>query len=355
MKQLLFTAPLLLILSTPVLGNDLSKLRYPWDMRPASCPMGDATEPKECALTHFSTRAEARQKVLLLYYTEQFHLLERALEDLSQRGAPSKGWSPLSANVYAGLYDAMTRRNIPLERQEPRLKRWREANPNSLHLPVAEAILLGRRAWQARGGGYAHTVTPESWAVFEELHAKAERILLAAPPEARNRPGWHDARHAAVINLNSPQASQEEVFEEAIKKFPNYHLLYMRQAQRLIPKWGGSWRALESFASKYTEETDAMDGGGLYARIYMYVGLDEPFKEMGIDWKKLKVSFEKLLALIDPDPYTRNQFASFACAARDEATFIKVFESIKPHDLRPADWLRGHSPDACKLWAFKNA
>jgi hypothetical protein len=350
-SALVFSA---LILINAVHAKDIATLRYPWDTRPASCPMGDATEPKECVFKHFSAQTETRQKILLLYYTEQFHLLERALDDVSGRGPAGKGYTPLSSNVYGGLYDAMNRRSIPIERQEPRLKRWREANPDSLHLPVAEAILWRRKAWLARGGGYAHTVTRESWAVFEELNARAEKALLAAPPAARERVAWHEALYSAVENLNSPKSSRDAVLDEAIKRFPLHHPFYNRAARNLTPKWGGSWRELEAFASKHSATTEASDGGGLYARIYVHIGLEEPFRDMGIDWPKLKASFDKLLTLIPDYPYMRNQFASFSCAARDEATFIKVYESLKPHEIKAADWVRGHSPDACKAWAFKN-
>lgn len=348
-------ASLLCLIAIPSQALEVSKIRYPWDQRPAHCPIGDASEPAECVFRHFTEREESRQKIELLYYTEQWFLLERALEDLSTRGPAKPGQQKLYAEVYEGLYRALNKRDLPIEFQEKRIKRWRAANPDSLHVAVAEAALLRIRAWKIRGTGLAYTVTPDSWRLFYELREKAERVLLAAPVAARERPAWHQARLSAVLEGDRSASSPDEAFEEAIRRWPTHYNFYNMVAWYMQPKWGGNWRALEEFASKHAEKVDSIDGGGLYARIYMYVGVDGPWREMGVDWPKLKSSFERLIVLSDQDVYTRNKLAAFACAARDESTFRKVIEGLKPHEIKSNDWLTGHSVEACKAWAFKDA
>jgi hypothetical protein len=56
------------------------------------------------------------------------------------------------------------------------IKNW----PDSAHTHLLRGTYYVHYAWQARGGGYAKTVSPENWRLFEERLAEAEKSLEKA-------------------------------------------------------------------------------------------------------------------------------------------------------------------------------
>jgi hypothetical protein len=102
--------------------------------------------------------------------------------------------------------------------------------------------------------------------------------------------------------------------------------------------------------SEWSDRVAATEKKSLYARLYVFMLSQASPHEMALDWRKLKASLEDLIAQY-PSHYYKNFYASFACFARDKATFALAMKGISAAEMNSASWLPGHSYEACMRWA----
>jgi hypothetical protein len=323
--------------------------RYPWDNRPAKC--GAAPADPACNLESWPDIPETTRRVALLYSTEQFALLERALGELHATKKRFEG-GDMPVN---GAYWAF-RRLMPAPGTQPaerdRVARWRQAVPDSTFATFAEARYLYGYAWAARGGGYGGTVSPESWELYGIRMREAEKVLAGAPKTLKDSPLWHNLMLAIALDTDKVDADARQVFETAVERWPAYYDFYDLMVSRLVPRWGGTWQKVDEFIRHWSSRQEASEGKSLYARLYVLLSLRHsahPTETM-MDWPTMRASFDDLVQRY-PNTWYRNRYASYACLTRDKETFNRVMAGLKPEQLNPRAWLSGHSYDACIRWA----
>jgi hypothetical protein len=126
------------------------------------------------------------------------------------------------------------------------LERWRKADPG-----YAGCVARGQRltdwAWDARGSGWANTVTREGLRLFEQRLQEAQRELEKALQI--NPSGW--TAHARLLivarGLGLPRAFVEEHFRRAVELRPRYAFAYETKLQYLQPRWHGTPEDLIEF------------------------------------------------------------------------------------------------------------
>jgi tetratricopeptide (TPR) repeat protein len=144
------------------------------------------------------------------------------------------------------------------------LQLWDEpcANPNQTNVlieeldaipdldPWIEHVVKGRYhvdlAWQARGGGWASTVTSQGWKLFAEELKTAETHLVEAHQLHPEFP------EAATIMISvsmggSGNVSPRKWFDRAVTAQFDYRPAYMSLLWALRPRWGGSHEAMYDF------------------------------------------------------------------------------------------------------------
>ncbi|MEM1444736.1 MAG: hypothetical protein AAGF84_01665 [Planctomycetota bacterium] len=124
--------------------------------------------------------------------------------------------------------------------------------------PWSREMMLGRfydeRAWDARGGGWAHTVTPEGWEGFHQNldlardHLTAAHQLRPDTPEAATRMirvclGDSDFGNNDAARL----AEARDWFDRAVAARFDYLPAYRAYRQLLQPRWYGSLEAMLAF------------------------------------------------------------------------------------------------------------
>src|SRR5262249_36253856 len=103
-----------------------------------------------------------------------------------------------------------------------RLQRWVNARPESITARVALALAYLDYAADARGSGYANTVSDSGWKLFEERTDKAKRILKEASTLATKCPEWYVAMQMVSVNQSWPVTQARALFEEAHRFEPEY-------------------------------------------------------------------------------------------------------------------------------------
>ncbi|MDY3553673.1 hypothetical protein R5W24_002778 [Gemmata sp. JC717] len=119
--------------------------------------------------------------------------------------------------------------------------------PEATQLAVRGAFLI-RYAWDARGYGYANTVTPDGWRQFSERLAEAEEALTAAHERDPNRPHAATSMLTVCMGRSHPRDEMERWFERAMRADPDNAQACATKVESLHPKWQGSQEEYLGFA-----------------------------------------------------------------------------------------------------------
>lgn len=139
------------------------------------------------------------------------------------------------------------------------LELWRKEEPGYAGC-LRRGQLLIEWAWDARGSGWANTVTPEGARLFLQRLQEAQRELEQAV--RINPSGWvaHSRLLTVARGLGLPRDFMEDHFRRAVKLRPRYLPVYEAKMQCLQPRWGGTPEELIEFgrecaATGYWEES----------------------------------------------------------------------------------------------------
>ena len=102
-----------------------------------------------------------------------------------------------------------------------------------------------------------------------------------------------------------------------------------------------------------TAKTLQWEGVGMYARIYWYASQaqfdDDLFGKSMVDWPKMKAGFEDVISRY-PDSWNINNYAKFACLAKDKNKTSELFKRIGDTVVIQA-WTRPLL-EQCRSYAF---
>lgn len=251
-----------------------------------------------------------------------------------------------------GGYEFVFQSGSDWSKSYARIEELKKVFPDKPFIALAEVRYWTNYAWDARGNGYGSTVTRDGWRLFHERLENAEKVLIDSKPYASSFPLWYDDMVNVQSALDRSDEERYKTFLEGAKKYKTYYPLYFTMENYLLPKWGGSWEALDSFVKWSVENTKDIDGTSMYARLYWsaYQGLrseEKLFKDTRATWPKMKKGFEDLMARHPKSKWNLNNFAKFACVAGDKKTFLSLRRKIGKDVINDA-WPEGASLDLCE-------
>ena len=121
---------------------------------------------------------------LALFHGRQWAALDAHLDALRKRPRdPQRLRSPYQLAV--GKLGTVSTKELPT------IEAWIEARPKSVHARWLLGAVLISYAWQARGGGYANTVSDKGWKLFHERVRQARAALESALElDPKHGPSW---------------------------------------------------------------------------------------------------------------------------------------------------------------------
>jgi len=232
-----------------------------------------------------------------------------------------------------------------------RVNLLKEKYPNTAFSALAEVEYWIAYAWNVRGSGYASSVTPDAWRLFRERMEKAEQILINTKPYSAELPNWYGQMIIVQSALDRPLSERENVFLEGAKRYKTFLPIYFTMLNFMLPKWGGSWEVVDDFIKRSVEYTKKTEGNSMYARLYWAVfsgsGHSANFyRETPASWPKMKKGFEDLMVRYPKSSWNLNNFAKFACLAKDKKTFLLLRRQIDDRIIQAA-WPQNISVDVC--------
>lgn len=208
-----------------------------------------------------------------------------------------------------------------------KLKRWQAQKPDSFAAKYLEALYWRSYAWKARGQGSAGKVSKEGWELFRERLAKADAVLHEIQPKVTCA-AWYPLRISVALDMGKNDVARA-AFDEGVKRFPEYHKIYLQMKRGYEPRWGGTLEDFEAFAHESVKLTKHFEGRGMYARIYADSdnAYGVPFDPDNVPfptWKMLKAGHDDLMKKYPTSHTNVNVYAAVACRSKDSALYRKL-------------------------------
>ncbi|MBA8889939.1 hypothetical protein FHW12_004186 [Dokdonella fugitiva] len=327
---------------------------WPWDMRPNKCLAygGHALPGTQCAeAPPWPTYSIALEHVRMLFANPDFDLVQRAEDDLAYSNAQFESGDYFFEAWIQGMNGGLRQ---PVEQAQAIIQSWKDAKGDDGFAAVAEAMLWGRRAWAARGSGFASTVAPEAWELFRKNLGKAMAALDAASPKVRKSGAWCQLKATYAFQASNPREG-EKLVAEAAKHWPDSVDIARLPMEFAQPKWGGSFEAMDEAARTATRRAKRL-GKGMYPLLYSLASWDQgryTLADTKADWTLMKEGFRVLEPQLAA-PATWHEFAQFACQMHDREEAKRLYavrDAKRAADPNGRDSFDDDS-DACRTYAF---
>ncbi|PYX84423.1 MAG: hypothetical protein DMG68_20850, partial [Acidobacteria bacterium] len=119
------------------------------------------------------------------------------------------------------------------------LRQWTRERPKSITAHIALASAYEQFAWEARGSGYADTVSDSGWKLFQARTAESKRLLDEASALPTKCPEWYLVMLQLAIDQTWDLPQVRVLFEDASKFEPGYYYYARQFARYLQPRWNG--------------------------------------------------------------------------------------------------------------------
>ncbi len=210
---------------------------------------------------------------------------------------------------------------------------WLEHSPNSHFAHAGIGALYINYAWQARGVGFAGTITSEASKLFQERLKQAAKSLTKAY-ELKPKNSFVATKMMTVAKVSSgwPETEVKLWFERAVEAEPTDLVSYQAMENFLLPKWGGSFKECLAFAREAVKNSpkDSMVPAILpqvHWGIYLTEDNKDYFKDPKI-WTEVKAVYDELSKRFPESQERHNWFARTACLAEDYTTAQGEFDLI---------------------------
>lgn len=262
--------------------------------------------------------------------------------------------------IYAGLYQPTVGTQKPgdadWKQLLDRLNRWVAQRPNSITARVALASAYYYYAWEARGSGYADTVSDDGWALFHERLELAGKTLAEAFSLPAKCPEWYWRMQYLVRDMGGSKEVQEAAFEKAIAFEPDYPYYYRAQAESLQEKWGGEKGDLAAFADKIADRIGGEKGDMIYFQIATNINCNcgEDQDLHGLSLPRIERGFKAVDKTFGVSLFNLNSMAYMASSGGDplfaNEMFGRLQESWAPDTWKTRDYFES-AREWAKQWA----
>ena len=332
--------------------------RFSWDQRPGKCFAPDVPQgsPMCAERPNWPNFADTVSRVQLLFAQGDFDLIARAERELAssdQRFSVSNPTYSTGEYYFDAWYWAL---NVMFKGDPTRyadtLAKWKAATGDAGYVVLAEALAREGEGWEARGTGYASTVSKEAWTIYHRKLQEAESLLDAADPTVKSAGSWHAEKLRLAYQLNAEKGTEAPEFRKAVSAWPYYKRLYMTAINYSMPEWGGSFEDVEAIARYAYDKTGTTDGAAWYAVLYTETFASNSkyvLRDTQVDWPLMKRGFRDALNTKIFGDRLLFSFARTACQMKDRAEAKRLYELIDalPEAPRP----KNATTDACRIFA----
>lgn len=293
----------------------------------------------------------AKLKTRQAYNNRQFDDLEAEAQRLRAGKERSASGSWKIVQFYDALDCADNEPESMWQLHDRIHREWIAAKPTSITARVAYASFLSSYAWQARGGGYADTVTERGWQLFRERLAASRKVLLEARSLDEKDPYWWMEALTVALGQGWDAEQYKVLVDEAHAFEPQFWGYDTSRAYSLLPRWHGEPGDWEAFAEETAARPDGL-GIELYARIVMRLRgfYENVFRETKASWPKTREGLQALLKKHPESIGILSEAALLATMAEDRAMARELFDRLDGRCVR-STWKKPERFEHFRHWA----
>ena len=210
------------------------------------------------------------------------------------------------------------------------LQQWVSTKPKSITARIALAEAYVDYGWDARGAGYADTVSESGWKLLAERATKAKQILDEASALSAKDPEWYVAMQQVALAQGWERTANQALLERAVKFEPAYYYYYRMYANSIMPRWGGEDGEVEEYVAKTADSIGGDAGDMLYFRVATYLAGNccEDSRKLKVSWLRMQKGFAAVEKQSGPSPANWNLLAHMAVKFMDPVVANKMFARI---------------------------
>lgn len=241
------------------------------------------------------------------------------LEKYAEQEIPGKNIFP-SGTWYLDAFSNQLDNTLYLDQ----LRQWVKEHPQSSTAKIALATALQSYAWDARGSGWASTVTDKGWKLMRERLADAAHQLDQCKEKT---PLWYTASQRVALGQSWPKDKYDALVNESISKYPNHDAAIFQALWWLQPRWFGEEGDAEKFLDSQVSKRPNPDGEILYARSAWWLDgiMGDAINDTKLSWPKTKAGFTALMKKYPDAASVRGEYSILALEAKDEAAAATAF------------------------------
>ena len=289
-------------------------------------PAGDVDSPD---LSDTDLR-DFRVSLLGLFNSGRYADLDKLAQQLQQQRSRFVGGA-WRLHVFFGTLSspgAATATDAAWKAQIAKLEKWAQSSPASATPRIALAQTYLRFAWKARGHGYANTVTPEGWALFQERVRLARSTLEQSSALAENSPHWYLQMQGVALDQQWDRAAFDALAERALAHEPGYYYFATSESNYLLPKWYGKPGDTERYAAQVADRIGGNEGDAVYFQIAAAINCCKRTQAPALSWPRVQRGFVAVESLYGSTNHERNVMAYLALSCGDAATAQQLFARI---------------------------
>lgn len=199
-----------------------------------------------------ASQYDAPRKMLALFRSFQYSpdAPENAPDEIIKWGIESAKDEQVPRQWIVETFEGLLKGLTPIMGREPAFNKiypsYQKALPESA-LPLRlKGVFCTQWAWDARGNGWANTVTPEGWRLFGQRLDMAQQALEQGS-KLDPSDGQIGAQMITVKMGQSDRDGIEEWYRRAMEADPDNYTACSRKMQCLWPRWYGSHEAMIEF------------------------------------------------------------------------------------------------------------
>ena len=283
----------------------------------------EASDPPSTSARQTEARARG------LFDDRNFSALENLAGELVSTREKNSPLAWKISHFYAGINDRFNETEAGYLNDLQIYDEWAKAYPDSTTRRISFANFMIAYAWEARGAGYASSVTPEGWKLMRERVDVAFKSLTEAREIGVKDPEWYSTMLRIARAKDWSIEESMHLLEESLEKHPDYYEPYDKVATTLLPRWGGAPGAWENFLDQASASSQL--GEVLYA--YLVIGLvnyggTRSLESHDIDWEKVKIGLAKMEEMNPESSLYLNYAALLGVYSKDRDFASAYFEKL---------------------------
>lgn len=212
--------------------------------------------------------------------------------------------------------------------------------PEGDSLPdLIAGLFLVNYAWDARGDGFAGTVTADGSHLFEERLEEAERRLIKAWELDKTNSQAAARLLYVCIGLGRDRDVMEEWFRKALEANPNETSAYIGKIDFIHPKWHGSTEELLEFGRQMAKSPNWADKVPMYlpkvhndlaSHTSDFIGY---FRKNPEIWKEIEPVMEEMRKLYPKSRYGASWYVYYSWLCERNPMEALAYSQAVDHDL----------------------